>query len=307
MVPNIRTIPDGHHWQACFEGAYLKSYFGELQLLLGADFHKWSFHILHHNLANRPVELPFLGKGHVLLWFSDESCGSANEASEKFQHVFKCYALSSHTPHNVYPFPLFGASAVLQIDPIDFEDRGCEVFFSGNLNRQRAELFIRLRFPILDTFPLFAMGQTSKYTLSVFSKCLNAAWPISHASSSSFIQFNSGFATGLTHEQYADTLAKSKICLCPAGFITKETMRHFEAMRLGCVVVSETLPSSPYYTASPIIQLQRWRGISKTIKALLSAKDLLAQTSSATYLWWLRNCSPTAMADQTAKILRNSQ
>lgn len=307
MFSNIVTEPTGGEWLHCFEGGFLRAYFEQLQFQLGDDFTRWTFHLLHHNLAVRPLELPTFGKGHVLIWFSDESGGATDYAASKFEHVFKCYSLPEQSRRNVHPFPLFGASAVLQREPLFFEKRDIQVFFSGNLNRQRAELFLRLRFPVLDSFPLLTGGRFSSYTVATLSKCLQAMWSRDYAAFSSFIRFNSGFATGLTREEYADTLARSQICLCPAGFITTETMRHFEAMRLGCVVISETLPPSPYYSGSPIIQLQQWRGVGKLLKTLLPAKDLLASNSSATYEWWLRKCSPSAVAHQTAKILRSSQ
>jgi hypothetical protein len=300
-------MPPGGRWQASFEGDFLQSYFAALKLLLGEDFHRWTFHLLHHNLAVRPLELPLLGKGHVLMWFSDESSGPADDAASKFEYVFKSYALTSARPRNVHHFPLFGASAVLHKNLVEFDRRDYQVFFSGNLNRQRAELFFRLKFPILDALPSFTLGRVGARTLALLGKCLRKTSPTVHSFSSSFIQFNGGFATGLTRHEYADVLARSKICLCPSGFITRETMRHFEAMKLGCVVISESLPSSPYYTASPIVQIAKWRGIRKVLGALLSNPDRMREISFATQAWWRKVCSPASAAQATAQVLKHSK
>ena len=307
MFSNVVTEPTGGNWRDCFEGAALEEYFQHLRTFLSRDFRRWTFHVLHHNLAVRTLQLPCCGKGHVLIWFSDESSGSADDAATKFEHVFKCYALPDRCPANVHPFPLFGASAVLHKNLIEFDRRDYQVFFSGNLNRQRAPLFLRLKFPILDILPPFTLGRTAASSLSLLSKSLRTIFNDIHSIPSSFIRFNGGFATGLTRREYADVLASSKICLCPSGFITHETMRHFEAMKLGCVVISEALPASPYYTGSPIIQVKSWQGIHKAIRALLASPDELRERALATQEWWRGKCSPSSVAHATALVLKNSQ
>ncbi len=306
MFSNVATEPTGGNWRGGFEAAHLEEYFQHLSVFLGEGFRKWTFHLLHHNLAVRPLQLPCFGKGHVLIWFSDESSGPADDAAAKFEHVFKCYALPDPCPINVHAFPLFGASAVLHTDLIEFDRRDYQVFFSGNLNRQRAPLFLRLKFPTLDILPSSTLGTAATCSLSLFSKGLRAISHDIHSLPSSFIRFNGGFATGLTRREYAEVLAKSKICLCPPGFITNETMRHFEAMKLGCVVVSKTLPVSPYYTNSPIIQLDNWRGIHKILTSLIADNNRLHSIASATRDWWEKTCSPLSAARETAHILTKS-
>lgn len=306
VFSNIITEPLGGRWQECFEGAFLQEYFKQLQLLLGDDFRRWTFHLLHHNLAVLPLRLPSCGKGHVLIWFSDESSGPADDAAGSFEFVFKCYALPRPCSSNVYPFPLFGCSAVLSQRPLPIEERNHDVFFSGNLNRNRVGLFLRLAFPALDLFPALPLGTRTQRCLAATCRLLNASRLPRASLPSSFIQFNHGFARGLTPNDYASQLARAKICLCPPGFITNETMRHFEAMRLGCVVVSANLPPSPYYSGSPIIQRPGWRGIRSTIKSLLQDHQRLVQIAYETHAWWVEHCSPSGAAKRTAAILTKS-
>jgi hypothetical protein len=282
-------------------------YFDCLRALIGDDaFFEWTFHVLHHNLAVRPVELPFYGKGHALLWLSDESSAPPDDAAEKFEHVFKCYSLPDSYPSNAHPFPLFGSSDVLGQHPLPIEERTYDVFFSGNLNRNRAGLFLRLTFPALDQLPSLPLGANTQRCLAAICRLLNASRLCRASLPSSFIQFNHGFARGLTPKDYTFHLARAKICLCPPGFITNETMRHFEAMRLGCVVVSENLPPSPFYSGSPIIQRPGWRGIRGAIKTLLQDHQRLVQISSETQAWWIEHCSPNSAAKRTAAVLKNS-
>jgi hypothetical protein len=305
VFSNIVTEPIGGLWQECFEGAFLQEYFEQLQLLLGDDFRGWKFHLLHHNLAVLPLKLPSFGKGHVLIWFSDESSGPADDAARKFEYVFKCYALPKPCSSNVYPFPLFGCSAVLGQRPLPIADRKHDVFFSGNLNRNRVGLFLRLTFPAFDQLPSIPLGTRTQRCLAAACRLLNALRLRQASLASSFIQFNHGFARGLPPKDYAAQLARAKICLCPPGFITNETIRHFEAMSLGCVVLSELLPPSPFYQGSPIFQFPGWRGVRQKIISLLHDQQQLAQVSSNTQAWWREYCSPKAAARQTATVLRN--
>lgn len=307
MYTNVHTEPVGANWSSCFEGAFLQQYFDSLSHKIGRSFHDWHFHVLHHNEAVRPLKLSYYGKRHVLIWLSDESSSSGSEAADKFEHVFKSYALPATRPPNVHPFPLFGSAAVLSEPAIPFAQRRNHVFFSGNLNRNRVGLFWRFTIPCLDNVRLPRTGIWMRRFVSMITKVAARFIHPQLAIAGSHIRFNPGFRTGLSEADYARELARTMICLCPPGFITNETIRHFEAMSMGCVVVSQRLPRSIYYEASPIIQLDDWRGILKTLHNLLKDMEHLQTTSEATRMWWRERCSPAAAAAQTADILGASR
>lgn len=299
----IRTIPQEQDWHICFESAFLEDYFSRLESMLGPRSDDWQFDILHHNSTNGAPTLPEGGKDRVLLWFSDESSGSAAAAASRYQHVFKSYALADEKLPNVHPFPIFGAAAVCRRPQTPWERRRISVFFSGNLNANRLDLFLRLRFPALDRLPTIWLGAFLNRALARACKTLAlnkySLSPVGDA----FVRFTDEFGSGMARNEYAGHLADSKIVLCPAGFISMETMRHFEAMSLGCVVLSCKLPESPFYSDSPILQLSSWLGIRKRICELLNDERQLGSSSSATLAWWDNHCSPTSAAHQTASVL----
>jgi hypothetical protein len=299
----IRTIPQEQDWHICFESAFLEDYFSLLESMLGPRSDDWQFDILHHNSTNGAPTLPEGGKDRVLLWFSDESSGSAAAAASRYQHVFKSYALADEKLLNVHPFPIFGAAAVCRRPQTPWERRRISVFFSGNLNANRLDLFLRLRFPVLDRLPKIWRGAFINRALARACKtfALNKHFlsPVENA----FLVFTDKFGSGMAREEYARCLADSKIVLCPAGFISAETMRHFEALSLGCVVLSCALPNSPFYSGSPILQRSNWRGVYKTVSELLLDEHKLENISSASSAWWHLHCSPEAAARNTAAVL----
>jgi hypothetical protein len=307
LMENITKLPSGGDWTGSFEGAWLQEYFSGLKDIIGGAFERWTFHVLHHNCELEPVSLRHHGKGHVLIWLGDESSSPGEDVAGKFEHVFKSYALPEHRPPNVHPLPLFGSAAVLSETGLPFEQRRTQVFFSGNLNRNRAGLFWRFMFPAIDNV---RMPSPSIRVRRFFSMLTKAAARFVHPTPtlpSSCISFNRGFRTGLSESEYAHQLADTMVCLCPPGFITNETIRHFEAMSMGCVVVSKRLPPSCYYDESPIIQIDDWQGILARLRNLLQDSSNLKAVSMATRSWWREHCSPSAAAIQTAGILRASR
>ena len=98
-------------------------------------------------------------------------------------------------------------------------------------------------------------------------------------------------------------LASSKIALCPPGFISHETIRHWEALRLGCVVISAPLPPNRFYKDSPIIQLKDWSKLRPLLDHLLTNTNELWNLHKATEGWWKRMCSEQAVADYMARVI----
>ena len=303
---NITKLPLGREWNTCFEGAWLQEYFTALKNEMGPGFDRWHFHVLLHNKAIKPITFANYGKGHVLIWLSDESSSSGADAASTFEHVFKSYALPEDPPQNVHSFPLFGSAAVLNESGNPFDQRINKVFFSGNLNRNRSELYWRFMFPSLDNVPLHFPSILLHRFSAMLAKASSRFIHPKKIPAGYHIRFNPGFRTGLSEAEYAHQLANTMICLCPPGFITSETIRHFEAMRMGCVIVSKKLPSSCYYNGSPIIQVEDWQGILGLLRTLLQDSARLREVSEATSAWWRERCSPISAALETSKFLQPS-
>lgn len=101
-----------------------------------------------------------------------------------------------------------------------------------------------------------------------------------------------GFAGANYNPQstYSQNLMNAKICLAPRG-TTLETYRLFEAMRYGCVIIAESLPSRWFYNGAPIIQIGSWQNLEPVLTKLLNNPMLLQSLHKQTLAWWETKCS----------------
>ena len=242
----------------------------------------------------------------MLIWLSDEEgslpCG---DLCRKFRLVLKSYWPLPEGWRNVLPFPLCGTREVLAKKPLPWAQRDTAVFFTGNLNANRVDFY--RQFNLLRSFP--PMDLPFYWQRRIYWELLRRL-PLRRDFSGAFphsrIIFTQGFRTGMSPTTYAENLAKCKITICPPGFTSAETIRHFEAMRLGCVIVSAPLPPNPFYAESPIVLLKNWRSLHRCLSALLfeDGKDL-QKRAEATYQWWETKASPKAMAKLVSRRLES--
>ncbi len=161
------------------------------------------------------------------------------------------------------------------------------VFFSGNMNSNRRNLHRALSGSVLPK-------EVYKKTLEWGSPSMD----FSDQFSDSIIRFTQEWAGGMGADEYQETMWRSKIALCPAGFRSSETFRHCEALRAGCAVISERLPpSNPFYQTSAIIQVDSAREMVDKARELLSNKGRLEHLMQLSRRWWERKCSPEAVAE----------
>jgi hypothetical protein len=208
----------------------------------------------------------------------------------------------------MHPFPLCGSSAVLERDPIPFEKKRTNVFFSGNLNANRVDFYRQFipwggiptgNLPLIAR-KLIARGLGTR-SGRLLPRDFSASFP------DSVIRFTGGFAQGYSPGEFAARLADARIALCPPGFTSHETIRHFEAMSQGCVILSSRLPTNVLYRSSPVIEIEQWSSLHWMLSDLLNQPSLLAEISQSTYEWWNKVLSPEAMASRTAKIFISNQ
>ena len=206
----------------------------------------------------------------VVLFISDETSLVPFDLCKKVKTVFKSYLPSEQLLPNLFSLPLGFVDTTLNLESIPINERKYDLFFSGNLNENRLELFKVVTAP---------------------------AWsPI--WSKQSYIKFTDGFRKGLDGAEYSRMLVNSKIVICPFGFRSPETFRHFEAMRAGAIIVSEKLPPLNFYRNSPIIILDDWRHLKDIARQLLSDKENLKQRQIETLKWYQNKCSEEAVASQ---------
>jgi hypothetical protein len=187
----------------------------------------------------------------------------------------------------MYDIPL-GYFALVDIDPPPVEQRPVDVFFAGCLagsglslrasvtaRQQMGEAMARAR-AVLPQYRIESLFRPAKYD------------------------------QGLGPEAYTQALANAKIALAPRGN-TDETYRHIEAAKLGCVVISEPLPSRWYYQDCPAVILRKWSELPGILKILLNDSAKLKELSRRGRLWWDSKVSEEAVANFIAQRVASAR
>lgn len=302
IVGSLGAPLEGHG-----ETVFLKRVFAALQSKLGDDFRKFTF-VVHRRVfgefAGKPIQLDPGGPDRVLIVIADEREVFPCEEFLSYKAVFRAYGAPAGGNSKIYPFPVGYLNAAGQAEPIPFDQRKLSVFFSGYLNRNRLDLYKQFR-------PVWWLPRRNlphnKYVREVARRAverLTKERDFPNAVPGGQIAFTEWFGKGLAPDEYARTLANTQIAICPPGFESHETIRHWEAMRLGCVVISAPLPPNRFYKDSPIIQLNDWSQLKPLLADFLANPDKLLRHHQATVDWWNRVCSEKAVAEYMAEILR---
>ena len=101
---------------------------------------------------------------------------------------------------------------------------------------------------------------------------------------------------------YHTVLAASRLCIAPRG-TSHETLRIYEGLRLGCVVISDYLPSHPFYQDSPIIQIEDWAELPSLVDELLQDPDRMRALHERGCRYWEDILSEHALARYYADAL----
>jgi hypothetical protein len=104
--------------------------------------------------------------------------------------------------------------------------------------------------------------------------------------------------------RYSEIMANTKICLAPRG-ASVETYRFFEALRYGCIVICDRMPSHWFYTGCPAIQLEDWRDLPTLVKALTRDPRHMMKLHSKSVEWWKSVCSEKAVAAAITRSLQS--
>jgi len=182
----------------------------------------------------------------------------------------------------MYEIP-YGPGALVDVDALPIEQRPVDVFFYGG------------------TAPGWTLR--SKF---IARRQLAAAVAAAQVALPQYrMELRSGDRAGewLSCEDYSQALANTKIALAPRGNCDSETYRIFEAAKLGCVIVSEPLPTRWYYRECPIVSIPAWSDLPGVLTRLLNDPAKLAQLSLRTRQWWDSTVSEAALAKFIAQNL----
>jgi len=300
VVGSVGGVFDGQG-----EETFLLRLFDCLREQMGEAFERFEF-VVHRRVfgefAGSKIDLLEGNDRRVLIVISDEKEAFPVEEFLSYRAVFRSYGCAEAVGSNVHSFPVGYFNAAGQASPVPFASRSTSAFFSGCLNRNRLALFRQFRpIPWLPDFNF--KGKYAKELLYRVASKVCRERSFDDAIPGAQIGFTPWFGQGLPPDEYAKVLSDSKIAICPAGFHSNETIRHWEAMRLGCVVISEPLPKNRFYRGSPIIELSDWNDLVPLINDLLGDPESLLAVHQATSNWWKSVCSESAVAGHIASVL----
>lgn len=287
----FRFESDLHRYEDLLERHYIDALFYHLAHEMGSDFTEFEFLVWSHM---GPGDVPesvsaHSGERRVVIHLSDESCSVPDCFANAPSAIFKCYLPREYPERRVFAMPLGYAATAPASRAIPVEHRTYNVFFSGCSQNDRLAMATAL-------YRLANRNFSPPAPEALKEFCLSESANLSQAFPDSYIRFTSQFASGLSSAEYSTVLANSKIALCPPGWKSAETFRHFEAMRAGCVIVSGPLPDTRIYRGAPFVILEDWASLGDAVTELLSNPGQLQKLQKQTLSWWQSVCSEQAMA-----------
>jgi hypothetical protein len=188
----------------------------------------------------------------------------------------------------VLDIPL-GTYLLQDLPLVPFEERTYDLAFLGSEVNWATDLDRRL----------LSQKTRARRSLLAAAKRLAARRPDLHMALGTIATFHD--AHGHV-DSYSATLNQSRIALCPRGS-SLETYRFFEALRCGCVPVTEALPRRDYYDGAPRRELRSWDDLPVVVEELLADGDELVAMHRAALDWWSRQCAPNVVARRIVAAL----
>jgi len=289
-------------WDKLNESDFVEETLNQLRLLMGIEFEDYLFYIFSNHNSGRIPESLYLStsKKKVLIYVSDELGTDPSEFSSNYYAIFKAYIGAGNFAVNVFPFPLGCVNGVPKLKLVPVAKRKFNLFFRGNLNTNRID-FYRTFSHFSQLFPpqkILSHKLYKKFLLWFQSDFRNFF-------QNSIIIFNKNFKGGYSLTEYGEILSESKIVLSPMGFNSSECFRLYEAMRAGCVIISEELPPVLFYHNSPIIQVSNWNDGIKIAGELISDIKKMEVLQQKTLNWWESVCSEKATASYIFNKLKS--
>lgn len=313
----VVIVSSSYKFDSLLELESFKSFFFDLNKLL--DFNSnYHFHVFwgmknEENVLLDQVEI-ISNKLNVLFWIGDEEGYIPSDyVFKRFKYVFKVHlrdrdAIKIENGINVYRdglfhFPLLTIDEVPELPILPLAKRKHNLYYCGNLNKNRLPFYLVLnrKAKLYEYLIAFLLKYNLRGGDRLFNVCYNGkSFDLSNFYSNSYIKFYSGFNNGDDYKTYAKFLQNSKIVLSPTGFYSTECFRFYEAMRQGCIVITEGLPNVECYKGAPCIRLKNW----KTLSSVLSDKELIDSFSSD-YIkdFYNKKLSPNAIAKYVNDIL----
>jgi hypothetical protein len=282
-----------------YNAAFLAKVMAELRNLLGEANDRYLYVIDSPSFQKLHLAHSLAGKIPILFYVGDENNSFDDLQPTEFPVVFRQYMQGLSAPR-VYPMPL-GTTPLMNSSMVKTtHEKRINIFFSGCLNANRIGLYTYFRFGKEIQSESFLLSRVLSRILRQFGK-KDLSWSFAD----SYIQFTDGFQRGLPQSSYAEKICDSRIVICPYGFISPETIRHYEALQSGCTVITKRWPFNDFLAKAPMVVVDSWQELETIIPGLLSNPDVLAENQRKALEWWESFGSPEGFASYVAeRILR---
>lgn len=256
---------------------HVQPYFMELPLLAEifhalqanarfGDF-EWLVFSRQHEVSK--LSRPLHPERTVLIYIGNED-GFLPEWHVSVHRVFTPDLAQWPPPSGVCLIPLGPHGATPELPWQDWEERRLDVFFAGQVLKNRSR-FLMQAIEMLYEFK-------------------------AHPQYRAELHLSPHFQQGLSPQEFALRLMNTRLALVPNG-LSPITLRLFEAMRSGCVLLTGQLPPFGYLQGLPRIEFPiHWQGLTETVLSLLREPERLRTLHQATRQHYLQTCTPTAIA-----------
>jgi hypothetical protein len=102
--------------------------------------------------------------------------------------------------------------------------------------------------------------------------------------------------------EYSRALMDSRLALVPRG-ATTETHRFFQALKYGCIPVTDCVPPIWFYEQAPMVRLRHWDELEDAVLPLLADRERLETLHRQALAWWETACSEQAVGRLMAATL----
>lgn len=270
-LPNVEVRVPAHY---C-EWPQLRAVFAILSR--SSLFHQLRWVIAHaYERSPEPFKTP-LDAQTVMIYLSNEDYRIPSYTPQ-LAMLFTPYFWPGYTPPNLRVIPLGCNGEVPELPQVPWEARELDLFFSGHIHAFRLSFQQQLTQVLREFRPL---GQELA-GLAVWS---------------------SRFRGGLDPAIYARYLSQTRVALIPRGQ-SAWTFRLFEAMRAGCLLLCEELPSVWFLAHCPrVVMPSHWKNLTKVLEQLWQQPHLMAEMQAKTRENYEKTCCPEAVAAYMLKEL----
>lgn len=289
---------------------YVKNVLESLSVIM-PTFKEYRFYFFCATANIEPDSMNDTFSRKILIQWEDQlGTEPSVKVMSSFVCVFKTHLRKKSEKYsNLFSYPLGIPYKIKEQPFVPILDRKYKVFYSGNLNKNRVpfyEALARSRWSIKRrlSIPILKLAARYEYdkrlrNLSLRFKSLvfrMGATDFDDVFDSSYIKFTRSFEAGLDPHEYAAILADSKVILSPRGFFNTECFRFYEALRQGCIVITEKLPVTDYYHSDNYIEVDSWNNIDHLIQTLLGDSDKMEQLSLKGREYYQNVLSPMGVA-----------